>query len=50
MDTLLKICQQDKKNTTKGIRVVLLHEIGDGYYETMPFDEFSAFVKEGASV
>ena len=50
MDTLLKICQQDKKNTTKGIRVVLLHEIGDGYYETMPFDEFSAFVKEGASI
>lgn len=49
-DTLLDICRQDKKNTTKGIRVVLLREIGDSYYQTMPFDEFSSFIKEGAAV
>ncbi len=46
-EDLFEICRQDKKNTTQGIRAILLREIGDSFIKTLPFAEFEGFIKGG---
>ncbi|MDD3192300.1 MAG: 3-dehydroquinate synthase [Oscillospiraceae bacterium] len=48
LDELFKICRQDKKNTVRGIRAILLRSIGDSYIQNFPFEAFEAFIKGGA--
>lgn len=46
-EELFEICRQDKKNTSQGIRAILLREIGDSFIKTFPFGEFESFIKGG---
>lgn len=46
-ENLFEICRQDKKNTTKDIRAILLREIGDSFIKSFPFTEFKSFMKGG---
>lgn len=46
-EDLFEICRQDKKNTAKDIRVILLRDIGDSYIQKFSFQEFETFIRGG---